>query len=173
MNEAPYLPCVFLLGWPYSTVARRICISCCETEGRAQKMMDRLLTQLEEEWDQHHAGIILIHGIMQSCEGERMHSDREGITAGREGGKKRKKRCTACRGTLLWFLTWWLTHVYYRILMTRPITSHNPFYRTAGIKTAWKSFTISFRAASFEENLKTHNTRGSGDGNAHSTSHNL
>lgn len=53
IKNVPYLPCVFLLWWPYSTVARRICISCCETEGRAEKMMDRLLTQLEEEWDQH------------------------------------------------------------------------------------------------------------------------
>lgn len=64
IKNVPYLPCVFLLWWPYSTVARRICISCCETEGRAEKMMDRLLTQLEEEWDQHHAGIFLIHAIM-------------------------------------------------------------------------------------------------------------
>lgn len=32
-----YLPCVFLLWWPYSTVARRTCISCCETEGTSRE----------------------------------------------------------------------------------------------------------------------------------------
>lgn len=32
-----YLPCVFLLWWPYSTVAWRTCISCCETEGTSRE----------------------------------------------------------------------------------------------------------------------------------------
>lgn len=33
----------------------------------------------------------------------------------------------ACQCTLLWFLTWWLTHDYCHTLMTKSITSHNPF----------------------------------------------
>lgn len=34
--RVPYLPCVFLLGRPYPTVARGICISCRETARRAE-----------------------------------------------------------------------------------------------------------------------------------------
>lgn len=126
IKNVPYLPCVFLLCWPYSTVARRICISCCETEGRAEKMMDRPLTQLEEEWDQHHAGIFLIHGIMWEWEDAFIEKQREKEA---EITRERKKEAhtVARQCTLLWFLTWWLTHVYYHTFMTKPITSHNQF----------------------------------------------
>lgn len=53
---------------------------------------------------------------------EKRHSERERRWPGREK-KKHMVHNVVRQCTLLWFFTWWLTHVYYHMRMTKPITS--------------------------------------------------
>lgn len=161
-----YLPCVFLLWGPYSTVARRTCISCCETEEKAEQMMDRLLTV---KWGMRPASYWnflnpCLNAIMLVRRGIHIEAQRQerkrGMTRERGKGKRRSTWYIMWHASAHFFdfFTWWLTHVYYHMRMTKPIIS--PFV----YKGLWpemapeKPLVVAFAVASFEENLRTHAT---------------